>query len=133
MLDMTEKYAQDHRIEFSTNPDPRKSKTKGIIFEKVKAKRNEDPAKLVLCNNPLPWENGAKYLGNRITNEINGLKDDTIIKRARYIERNCELMQEFWFAHPQLKCKLNKIYNSSFPGSVLWDLSSESVNSFINS
>ena len=55
------------------------------------------------------------------------------MKRAKYIERNCELMQEFWFAHPQLKCKLNKIYNSSFPGSVLWDFTSDSVSSIINS
>ena len=32
MLEIAEKYANDHRISFSTNIDPNKSKTKGIIF-----------------------------------------------------------------------------------------------------
>ena len=50
-----------------------------------------------------------------------------------YIERNCELIQEFHHAHPEVKCRLNRIYNSSFPGSVLWDFNSESFNQFVNS
>ena len=42
-------------------------------------------------------------------------------------------MQEFPFAHPDVKCKLNRIYNSSFPGSVLYNLSSDSVSHMVNS
>lgn len=83
-------------------------------------------------SNPIPWKNGTKYLVNRLINRINSLQDGTIAKIARYIARNCQLMQEFWFAHPELKCKLNKIFNSSFPGSVLWDLTSDNVSSIIN-
>ena len=85
-------------------------------------------ANLELCGNPLPWVEGAKYLGNRLTDKINGLREDTYIKRARYIERNCELNQEFYFVHPELKCKINGIYNSAFPGSILWDLTSDAVS-----
>ena len=131
MLDIAQEYAKAHNVGFSTNPNPRKSKTKGIIFKHKNLKSKV--ANLELCGNKLPWVDGAKYLGNRLTEEINGLKDDTYIKRARFIERNCELNQEFYYIHPELKCRLNTIYNSSFSGSILWDLTSNSVNSIINS
>ena len=75
----------------------------------------------------------AKYPGNFITNSVDGLCQDVKIKRAMFIERNCEILQEFPFAHPAVKCKINKVYNSSFPGSVLWDLTSRNVEMLINS
>ena len=75
--------------------------------------------KIVLSGNDLPWIDGAKYLGNTVTNKINGLQDDKKYKRAQYIEKNCELIQEFHFIHPEVLCKINSIYNSSFPGSVV--------------
>ena len=43
-------------------------------------------------------------------------------KRAQYIQRNNELMQEFAFADCVTKTKINSIYNSHFHGSVLWYL-----------
>lgn len=131
MLTIAQNYAQSHNVGFSTNPNPKKSKTKGIIFRYKNDK--SETAKLELCGNKLPWVEGAKYLGNRLTDQINGLKEDTYIKRARYIERNCEINQEFHYVHPELKCKLNRIYNSSFPGSNLWDLTSDAAQSIINS
>ena len=50
-----------------------------------------------------------------------------------YIEKNCELNQEFPHAHPEVKCKINRIYNSSFPGSVLWDFSPTNFSQLVNS
>ena len=50
-----------------------------------------------------------------------------------YIERNCELLQEFPMAHPEIKCKVNGIYNCSFPGSILWDLTAQYMTQLINS
>ena len=64
---------------------------------------------------------------------MNDMSRDARIKRARYIERNVELCQEFPFAQPEVKCQLNKIYNSSFPGSVLYNLASSPVDQIINS
>ena len=75
----------------------------------------------------------AKYLGNEIEDIPNGLSKDARIKRARFIEKNMEICQEFGYAHPEVKCKINSIYNSSFPGSVLFDLSSDSVKQLVNS
>ena len=42
-------------------------------------------------------------------------------KRADYISRNNEINQEFGFAHPSSKGKINNIFNTSFYGSVLWN------------
>ena len=44
------------------------------------------------------------------------------MKNAQYINKNIELNQEFFFAHPFTKIKVNKIYNSHFYGSPLWNL-----------
>ena len=62
-----------------------------------------------------------------------GYSKDTRIKRAQFIEKNCELIQEFGFAHPEVKTKINRIYNTSFPGSTLWDLTSRNVKLLENS
>ena len=131
MLTIAEKYAEEHKIAFSTDPLPQKSKTKGIVFNKKPLQWS--PAPLMLLDTPLPWVSSAKYLGNFITNSVDGLCQDVKIKRAMFIERNCEILQEFPFAHPAVKCKINKVYNSSFPGSVLWDLTSRNVEMLINS
>ena len=131
MLNISEKYVTEHSISFSTNTDPTKSKTKGMIFSRRPLKF--DPEPLLLNGNPLPWVKKAKYLGNVITDSPDGLKKDAQCKRAQYIERNIEIIQEFPFAHPALRCKINRIYNSSFPGSVLYDLTSDSVSQLVNS
>ena len=65
--------------------------------------------------------------------QIHGFTKDCTEKRAMYIERNCEINQEFYHAHPEVKCRINKIYNSSFPGSILWDFTSEKFSQFVNS
>ena len=51
-------------------------------------------------------------------------------KRARYIEKNNSIMQEFSFAHPVTKMKLNSVYNCHFYGSPLWDLFSTGAKQF---
>ena len=131
MLSIAEKYVEEHSISFSTDPEPRKSKTKGIIF--TKKALQFIPAPLILNGNPLPWISESKYLGNTITSIPDGWSKDANQKRACYIERNIEILQEFPEAHPEVKCRLHRIYNSSFPGSVLYELSSNSVSHLVNS
>ena len=131
MLDIAQKYVESHKISFSTHPDPAKSKTKGIVFSK--SPLTFQPAPLQLNNTPLPWIQHAKYLGNTITSIPDGFCKDAKQKRAQYIERNCEINQEFPMAHLEVKCKINRIYNSSFPGSILYDLSSPPATQLVNS
>ena len=64
----------------------------------------------------------GKHLGMMLENKINGLKKDIPIKRAQFINKNNEILQEFHFSHPSIKIKINNIYNSHLSGSCLWDL-----------
>ena len=118
MLNVCDKFAKEHHLNFSTDANPNKSKTKCMAF--VKKKR--ELRNLTLANNPLPWVDSGKHLGIKIVNQgDNLLSHDCKEKRARYIQRNNELMQEFAFADCTTKTLINNIYNSHFTGSVLWD------------
>ncbi len=121
MLKTCESYASKHNLQFSTNPNPSRSKTKCVAFRK-KNKNKDDPRKLVLCDNELPWVDKVKHLGSIVTNSSDALADDVMQKRAAYINRNNELCQEFFFAHPDSKVNINNIFNTSFYGSMLWNL-----------
>ena len=125
MLKTCEIYATNHNLVFSTDINPNISKTKWIAF----LKEDGDLTKLLLCDNLLPWVKNVKHLGIKLENKFGSiLKQDIRGKRAQYIQRNNEIMQEFNFAHPSTKMQLNCIYNTHFTGSVIWDLfSSESI------
>ena len=118
MLSICESYAEEHNLKFSTDKNPSKSKTKCLAFQR----KPQDLPQLTLCGNQLPWVSSGKHLGNQIENRINGQKADIKIKRANYIGKNNELLQEFFFSHPKTKVHLNSIYNSHLTGSCLWDL-----------
>ena len=131
MLNLAQKYVEDHNISFSTGPNPNKSKTKDMIFSR--AKLSFSPAPVTLNGDPLPWVSHAKYLGNKLSNLPDGLSKDIKCQRAEYIEKNNEIMQEFPSTHPEFLCNLNRVYNSSFPGSLLYDLSSNACKQLVNS
>jgi hypothetical protein len=67
----------------------------------------------------------GKHLGIYFQNKIEGMKKDIKVKRAKFIERNNEIIQEYSFAHPKSKFKMNSIFNSHFTGSQVWDLFSQ--------
>ena len=117
ILNTCEVFATEHNLQFSTNPNPTKSKCKCIGF----GSRNDKKECLMLCGNDLPWVNKINHLGTTITNDKETLTSDIMQKRAAYINRNNELLQEFYFAHPKSLIKINSIYNTSFYGCVLWD------------
>lgn len=121
MVKTCEEFSKSHNLTYSTHDNPLKCKTKCIAFVK-KEKALKD---ITLNGNPLPWVRSAKHLGSRIGQNINGLKNDLMEKRAEYINKVNELNQEFHFAHPLTKVKINNIFNTHFYGSQLWDLFSE--------
>ena len=128
MVQVCEQYANVHNLTFSTDKDPIKCKTKCLAF--LKTERQLKP--VILCGNPLPWVSGGKHLGNYLENKIDGMKKDIRNKRASYIDKNNELIQEFHFAHPKTKIEVNQIYNSHFTGSPLWDLFSREADMLYN-
>ena len=118
MLKICEDFANSHNLKFSTHPDPIKCKTKTVAF----LKKSRPLPNLLLCGNPLPWTKKFEHLGIDIEDQINGCEHDMVIKNAKYVSKNIELNQEFSFAHPSTKLKINKIYNSHYFGSPLWNL-----------
>ena len=60
-----------------------------------------------------------------MNDKCDGLSSDVNMKRATYERRNYEILNEFRIAHPSVKCQINKLYNSSFYGSCIWDLTGE--------
>ena len=72
------------------------------------------------------------HLGNTIVNtekaEAGDIRShDVKKKRACFIDKNNELIQEFNIAHPKTINEVNKIQNNHFYGSVLWRLASPNV------
>ena len=64
-----------------------------------------------------------KHPMNTITNSKDRNQLDNKIKSAKSIDKNNSIMQELYFAKPETKVQVNKIYT----GSQLWDLSSREV------
>ena len=91
------------------------------IFEERK-----DTTKHYLMWKPSP-------LGNNFGNKYDGMSRDMKIKRAEYISKNCDLQQEFKFAHPKTRFQTNLIFNSHFTGSPTWDLFSDDTKRLENS
>ena len=74
----------------------------------------------------------VKHLGTTITDVLDEMSQDIQEKRALYIAKNNELMQEFYFAHSTTIAKLNTIYNTHFYGAPLWDLFSRNAEKLVN-
>ena len=115
-----EEYALPHNLLFSIEPNLFKCNTKCMVY----LKKPRVLPNMSLCGTPLPWVDKIKHLGITVTDNIDGCQKDIFIKRARYIERSCEILQEFNFASPEVKMKLHNIYNSHFTGSSCWDMTS---------
>ena len=122
MINTCSKYTENHNLTFSTNENPAKSKTKCIAFTSEKL----DLKHLNLYGKNLPWVESVKHLGTTLIS-VKGkcsLDQDVAEKRAKYIVKNNELLQEFHYTHPKTKIWINNIYNTSFYGAPLWDMSS---------
>ena len=128
MLRVCERYAGNHNLQFSADTNPQKSKTKCLAF----LQKERELRGMKLCNNTLPWVGTGKHLGMRIDNIKDIFNRDIMEKRARYIQGNNQLMQEFSFASCMTKIFINKVYNGHHYGSVLWDLYGKQANMVYN-
>ena len=78
MLDKVEIFAHEYNIQFSTDPDPVKSKTK-CIFICGNKKNLVKPAPLTLCERALPWVRTASHLGHGL-HESGTMEHDARVK-----------------------------------------------------
>ena len=99
LLQLCEKYAEEHNISFSTNPDPYKSKSKCIYFI---CGRDWNPVEVVLNDQKLPWVSQVDHLGHII--HKSGSQDiDCRKARGAYNGSSTELLGIFHFCSPLQK------------------------------
>ena len=108
MVMICEEFAKSKSLKFSTHADPKKSKTKCIMFSKSKP---ADVAPILLNGDPLPWVREVKHLGNILQSD-NSMKMDCVMNRGRF---------------SSVFVRLLNLYASSIYGSNLWDLYSVDV------
>ena len=131
MVSICERFAKARKLKFSTNVNPAKSKTKCVIFTKVKDMKN-DVAPIILNGNPLPWVESFKHLGNILQSD-NSMRADCLAKRAKFIGKVNSLLQEFSFVDSSVMVRILEIYVTNFYGSSLWDLYSPEVTRIFSS
>ena len=123
MVKICEDFAKARNLKFSTNSDPKKSKTKCLVFSK-QAKSREGVLPILLNGDPLPWVDSVKHLGNKLECD-NSMRQDITAKKGKLIGKVNSLAQEFHFVTPDVFLSIINIYCTSFHGSGLWDLFSK--------
>ena len=127
MLAICEEFAKDNNIQFSTNKDPSKSKTKVMFMGPHHNQRTQKPLPLLLDGKPLPWVERVDHLGHVFTS--NGqMEQDIEEKLAQFIDGSSKIRECFKFAHPGGQVSAIEKYCSSMYGSSLWCLKSKSVH-----
>ena len=120
MLATCEEFAAENNLKFSTDPDPKKSKTK-CIYMCGKIRNVEYPASLQLYGVDLPWVTSAVHLGHEL-HQLGNMEHDAKVRRAVFIENSTNIREMFGFAHPAQVLQAVNVYSAHFYGSMLWNL-----------
>ena len=131
MLKVCQEYAREHNLVFSTDPIPSKSKTKCMYFC-GRLGNVKYPAPVQLEGKDLPWVEHADHLGHTLHQLLN-MDKDCNRARARFYQRSVDTRQQFSFAAPDLTVSLIQTLCSDGYGSMLWDLQSDSAESYFKS
>ena len=129
MLQICENFAATNNLEFSTDPDPEKSKSKCIFMQGNK--KLPKPANLKLYGLNLPWVKTANHLGHELSEECN-MVQDMLCKRADYIQKSTEVRETFAFAQPNQVLQSVSTYCSSMYGAMTWPLFSDRARQVFN-
>ena len=130
MVDMCASHAKESDLVFSTDPDPKKSKTMCIAFNSLVNK--EDLGSIILNGDKLPWKESVKHVGTKL-NSNGTMEDDIREKRAIYIQTCMNLNQEFESLPYNSQLKLLNLFNSHYTGSNCWLYNSEKFQQMMNS
>ena len=120
MLATCERFAADNNLKFSTDIDPKKSKTK-CIYMCGKMTNVQYPVSLQLYGVDLPWVTSAVHLGHEL-HQLGTMEHDAKVKRAIFIQNSTDIREMFEFAHPAQVLQAVNVYASHFYGSMLWNL-----------
>ena len=131
MLSVCEEFAAENNLKFSTDPDPKKSKTK-CIYMCGKLNNVQYPASLKLYGVDLPWVTSAVHLGHEL-HQLGSMEHDAKIRRAIFIQNSTDIREMFEFAHPAQVLQAVNVYASHFYGSMLWNLYGQGANQVFRS
>ena len=131
MLQTCETFTKASNILFSTDPDPRKSKSKAMYVVGPKGSRLTRPEPLKLCGQRLPWVDRADHLGHTL-HQDGTMVQDVKEKRAQFIDSSVKIREAFSFAHPADQITAVAKYCTAAYGSNLWDLGSPEVKMLVN-
>ena len=120
MLHNCERFAEENNLQFSTDPDPAKSKSKCIFVTGLR-KNLVKPVPLVLNGKDLPWVSSATHLGHEF-HESGTMDYDSRVKRAEFISKSTDIRETFSFASPVEVLRAVKVFAADFYGSNLWKL-----------
>ena len=95
MLRICQEYGQKNNLVFSTDPNPKKSKTKCMYFC-GRSGNSQYPVELTLDGKPLPWVPVATHLGHEL-HQSGSMDHDIRVKRARFIGDSTEIRETFKF------------------------------------
>ena len=130
MLETCQRFAEKNNLQFSTDPNPTKSKTK-CIFVCGQARKTPKPVPLVLDGKDLPWVESALHLGH-VLHESGSMDQDVKVKRATFIEESNKVRETFEFASPTEVLRAVKVYVGSHYGSNLWQLDSHMAKQYFS-
>ena len=123
MINICSDYFDSHGIVISCDPNPKKSKTKCIVFH-----GSQDSYRNLQLNDiSIPWTNMYKHLGHYLYDDELPYHD-MYAKRGEFIGNFHALTQELGDQNPNVVMKLTQVYLCAFYGSNLWDLSSPEAN-----
>ena len=129
MLSVCEKYAKKLNLNFSTDPDPKKSKSKCIFMTGKRMRNAVKPANLQLYGQDLPWVSTATHLGHELHQDAS-MDHDCKCKRGRFIDNSTSVRETFEFADQEQILNAIQIYCCDFYGSMLWNLFSDEAEKF---
>ena len=90
MLKTCEAFTLASNIMFSTNADPKKSKSKALYVVGPRGATLPRPVPLQLCGRPLPWVERADHLGH-VLHQDGTMDHDCLQKRAQFIDASVKI------------------------------------------
>ena len=131
MLSKCEEYAQKHNLQFSTDDNPKKSKSKCLLINgKVgDILPRHLPEPLQLYGKNLPWVVTATHLGHEL-HQSGTMEYDCRIKRAMFIDSSIEIRESFSFALPLHVLKAVQLNSLHCYGGMLWNFGSARSSQF---
>ena len=118
MIKVCETYGAEHNLVFSTDPDPKKSKTKCMYFTRKCQTSVVYPTPVKLDGKNLPWVQRADHLGH-VLHQDGSMAADGVRARASFMSRSSDIRDSLYFADPRQRVKAIDLYCCDGYGSML--------------